>query len=275
MKTRREFLELGTLAAFGMAAGCRTAPCGKAFTVDGIRIGVQMYSVSELWKSDPAAAFRRLKAMGYDGVQSVQFFLMDHTELEKMLDGEGLSIVDMPFRKPFVTPDRFNEYVEFCQRFKVDFVFMPYAKLGTAAEWRNLADWLVELGGKFKPYGIRVGYHNHQHELREHYEGKRPLEFLYETGMPMELDVGHVKLAKDDPVEWLGRLKGRVPSIHAKPGGGYSVGGEGDANDWNAIFSAAAAAGTKWAIVECETRRDTYAHVEASMKYLKQLACGK
>ena len=54
-------------------------------------------------------------------------------------------------------------------------------------------------------------------------------------------------------------------------GGGNSIGGEGDANDWRSIFAAAAAAGTKWAVVECETRRNTYADVEASVAYLKGL----
>ena len=49
------------------------------------------------------------------------------------------------------------------------------------------------------------------------------------------------------------------------------VGGKGDENDWSAIFSAAAAAGTKWAVVECETRRDTYADVEASAEFLRSL----
>ena len=268
---RREFLGTGALAALGTVSGCgscchRTGP----FTVNGLRIGVQMYSVDELWKGNPAEAFRKLKAMGYDGVQSVHFFFIKPDELEKMLSDNGLVLADMPFRKSFVTPDKFNEYVEFCQRFKVDFVFQPREKASTAAEWRRHSEWLLELGEKFKPYGIRVGYHNHQHEFKEHFEGKRPIEFLYDAGVPMELDVGHTKLAKDDSVAWLNRLKGRVPSIHAKPAGGNVVGGKEDANDWKAIFSAAAAAGTRWAVVECETRRNTYEDVAASMKFLKE-----
>ena len=265
---RREFLGMGAMAALGTAAGCRVCG-GKPFAVNGIRIGVQMWSVNDVWKQNPAAAFRKLKAMGYDGVQSLQFFLMDHAELEKMLGDNGLRIVDMPFRRQFVEPDKFSEYVEFCQRFKIDFAYQPSEKAKTAAEWRRHSEWLCELGEKFRPYGIRVGYHNHQYEFTEHYEGKRPIEFIYDAGIPMEFDVGHAKLAKDDPVAWLNRLNGRVPSIHAKPAGGDVIGGRDDANDWKAIFSAAAAAGTKWAVVECETRRDTYADVEASMKYLK------
>ena len=271
MNTRREFMQIGTLAALGAAAGCKTAPRG-GLAVNGVRIGVQMYSIDDLWKDDPAAAFRRLRAMGYDGVQSVHFFFHKPEELEKMLDDNGLEMADMPFRKSFVTPDKFNEFVEFCQRFKVDFVFQPSSNAKTAEDWRVFTDWLLELGEKFKPYGIRVGYHNHKYEFTDSFDGKRPIEMLNGLSIPMEFDVGHAKLANDDPIAWLGRMKGRVPSIHAKPAGGDVIGGKDDANDWKAIFSAAAAAGTKWAVVECETRRNTYADVEASMGYLRQLA---
>ena len=248
---RRDFIGMGALAALSAATGGRTYG-EEPFAVNGIRIGVQMYSVSELWKSNPAAAFRKLKAMGYDGVQSV-------------------ILVGIFTNHFFFTPDKINEYDEISQRIKVDILIPTREKDATAAEWRRHAEWLAELGEKFKPYGIRVGYHNHQHEFTEHFEGKRPIEFLYDAGIPLELDVGHAKLAKDDPVAWLNRLKGRVPSIHAKPAGGNVVGAEEDANDWKAIFSAAAAAGTKWAVVECETRRNTYADVEASMNFLKGL----
>jgi hypothetical protein len=96
---RREFIRMGALAAFGTAAGCRTASTGGSMAVNGVRIGVQMWSINDIWKDDPATAFRRLKAMGYDGVQSLNFFQMNHDELAKMLDDTGLVIVDMPFRK--------------------------------------------------------------------------------------------------------------------------------------------------------------------------------
>lgn len=271
MKTRREFLEMGALAALaGGATGCCCFR-SNGFAVNGIKIGVQMWSVNDLWKKDPVGSFRRLKAMGYDGVQSFGFYAMDWNELEKMLDGEGLQIVDMPFYMKTIAGDGFVRFLEFCQRFKIDFVFEPYMKQPTATAWRKHVEELVAASARFSAYGIRVGYHNHQHELRQNFEGKTPLEFLYDAGLPFELDVGHVKLAGRDPVAWLKKLPGRVPSIHAKPGGGNSVGGQGDANDWPAIFAAAAAAGVKWAIVECETRRNTFEDVETSMTFLKGL----
>ena len=164
------------------------------------------------------------------------------------------------------------KFLDFCKRFKVDFIFDPFEERKTLDEWRELAGTLSTIAGRFAVHGIRVGYHNHQHEIRLQFDGTRPIDILFDAGLAFELDVGHVKLAADDPVAWLVRLQGRVPSIHAKPGGGNAIGGEGDANDWKAIFETAAASGTKWAVVECETRRDTYQDVEDSMDYLKSMA---
>lgn len=268
---RRDFIRTSAFASLAAALGGCRSWTGGGLAVGGIRIGVQMWSVDKLWKRDPAAAFRRLKALGYDGVQSFGFLAMDWNELGRMLDGEGLRIVDMPFYMKNTKPGEFERFVEFCQRFGIGFAFEPWSKYATGADWRRHAEELAALGERFAKYGIRVGYHNHQHELKTHFDGWTPLEYLNAAGLAMELDVGHVRLAGGDPVAWLGRLKGRVPTIHAKPGGGDSVGGAGDANDWSAIFRAAAAAGTEWAIVECETRRDTYADVEASASFLKGL----
>lgn len=275
MVTRRGFIGTCSLAAAGFGIGGCKSPFGGAssdsLAVKGIRIGVQMWSIDKIWKNNPAAAFRRLKDMGYDGVQSIGFLKLDHDELEKMLSDTGLQIVDMAFRTSMLAPNNFGKYLEFCQRFKIGFVYDPMQKFSTGIEWRRHADWLAEISQKFKPYGIRVGYHNHQHELRQYFDGKTPMEYICDAGLDMELDVGHIKLAKSDPVRWLEMLKGRVPSIHAKPGGGNSVGCADDANDWPAIFSVAAMAGTKWAVVECETRRDTYEDVAASISYLRNL----
>ena len=268
--TRRNFLAASSAAALWTAGGCCHFAGNGGLAVKGVKIGVQMWSVNDLWKKDPADAFRKLKALGYDGVQSIGFYTMNWDELEKMLNGEGVQIVDMPFFPRFLDKGD-SKFLDFCKRFGVDFIFDPFEQCKTADEWRKLAGTLAEIGGRFAQHGIRVGYHNHQHEFREKYDGKSPFEMFYEAGLPFELDVGHVKLADNDPVEWLGKLKGRVPSIHAKPGGGNAVGGEGDKNNWPAIFAAAAAAGTKWAVVECETRRNTYEDVAESMKNIRKM----
>ncbi len=239
-----------------------------------LRLGVQMWSVDELWRKDPAGSFRRLRALGYEGVQSLGFYKMDWNELEKMLKGEGLQIVDMPFRANMLTTQGdFDRFVDFCRRFGVDFVYEPWIDSGLDERgWRARVAKLVEWRAKFAAVGIRTGFHNHQIELTTKFaDGTCPLDAFEQAGVDFELDVGHAKLAGSDPVAWLQRLAGRVPSIHAKPGGGRAVGGAGDRNDWGMILPEAAASGAKWAIVECETRRNTFEDVTESANYLKGL----
>ncbi len=241
---------------------------------NSLRLGVQMWSVDELWRKDPAGSFRRLRALGYEGVQSLGFYKMDWNELEKMLKGEGLQIVDMPFRADMLTTQGdFDRFVDFCRRFGVDFVYEPWIASGLDERgWRARVAKLVEWRAKFAAAGIRTGFHNHQIELTTKFaDGTCPLDAFEQAGVDFELDVGHAKLAGSDPVAWLQRLAGRVPSIHAKPGGGLAVGGAGDRNDWGMILPEAAASGAKWAIVECETRRNTFEDVTESAKYLKGL----
>ena len=94
MKTRREFLELGTLAA--LAGSARAFGGEMPLAVKGIRIGVQMWSVNDLWKKNPADALRRLKALGYDGVQSFGFLAMDWKHAVLHEDGRARLLGQVP-----------------------------------------------------------------------------------------------------------------------------------------------------------------------------------
>ena len=51
---RREFLKVSSLAAAAAALdGCRSFG-GSGFAVNGIKVGVQMWSVNDLWKKENA-----------------------------------------------------------------------------------------------------------------------------------------------------------------------------------------------------------------------------
>lgn len=263
---RRTFLGLLAATAGAFATGC----CSVGGSGRRLRLAVQMWSVDKLWRKDLPGSFAKLRAMGYEGVQSLAFLDQDRKALEKALRDNGLIVVDMPFRRAMMAPDRINSYLEFCDQFGIRFIYDPWEPCKTADEWSKVADELAELAVKLAPRGLRVGYHNHRVELETRYpDGRTPMDILADRGLPFELDVGHVKLGGGDPVAWLRRLSGRVPSIHAKPGGGNWTGCAEDANDWSAILPAAVSAGAEWAVVECEERRDTFADVDASARYLR------
>lgn len=229
-----------------------------------------MWSVNDIWKDNPAAALEKMRALGYEGIQSMAFWKWDRKDLHRLLDDHGMVLVDMPIYLSHVTPDALNSTVEFCKEFGVDFVFVPHHKGKTEEDWRKLADGMVEAAGKLAPYGIKMGFHNHQVEFKTKFDGVSPMDmFFARPELAFELDVGHATLAGEDAVSVLKRIQGRVPSIHAKPGGGLSCGDKDDRNDWKGILAACADMGTRWAVVECESRRNTYADIEASACFLK------
>ena len=263
----------GALALAAMA-GCTSAPAPSA--PGRLRLACQMWSVKDFWEKDPekgfAEAFPRLRAMGYEGVQSMAFWNVDHDRLAALLDANGLKLADMPVSFDHVEGTNVASTVAFCRRFDVSFVYIPWFKGKTAAEWREFCARLAAAGRRLAPYGIRVGYHNHVHEFTEPLQGEYPADILKaDRNVNLELDIGPVTESGNDAPTWIAALSGRIPGLHAKPYGATAAGAPGDRQDWPKVVAAARKAGVKWFVVECEKRKDTYADVEASAAYLKPL----
>jgi sugar phosphate isomerase/epimerase len=69
--------------------------------------------------------------------------------------------------------------------------------------------------------GLKVGYHNHDHELRAQIDGRSALETfadLLDPSVLLELDLYWAAAAGADTVALLQRLGDRVVAVHAKDG---------------------------------------------------------
>lgn len=269
---RREFLG-GVLGAAGLAAvsGCAGLACGDR----RLKLACQLWSVKDLWQKsgDVTSVFPQLAAMGYEGVQSAAFLDCDLDRLEKALDFSGLSVADQPVKFEQVeSPAALAKTVAFCRRFGVSFVYIPWTRPATLAGWREFASKLDDIGRRLAPEGIRIGYHHHLHEFHDRVEGAYPADVLMaHPGFAFELDVGPILEAGRDPAAVMRSLPGRVPGIHAKPYPGTFAGAPDDRQDWPAIVAAARAIGTRWLVVECEQRKDTFDDVRASAAYFRGL----
>ncbi|WP_102193254.1 sugar phosphate isomerase/epimerase family protein [Microbacterium aurantiacum] len=85
-------------------------------------------------------------------------------------------------------------------------------------ETARLLNEAAEIGA---PLGIRVGYHNHAHELEAVFDGVTGLEVLagfLDERVVLEVDLYWVARAGQDPVALLQRLGDRVIAVHAKDG---------------------------------------------------------
>ena len=137
----------------------------------------------------------------------------------------------------------------------------PYAGLGyfafdgTRENYDAFIAQFTPVAQVLKDNGKYFMYHNHAHEFQK-LEGKtvfaRMTEDMPADLMGFTLDTYWVQVGGADPAQWIEDLSGRVPCIHLKD---YAYGqkmapiGEGNLN-WNRIFKAAEAAGTKFMLVE-------------------------
>lgn len=141
--------------------------------------------------------------------------------------------------------------------------------------WKALADKLNRAADRLAPFGLGVGYHNHDAEWRP-INGKRPMEILAAETKPsimLQLDVGTCLAGGADPVAWIQGNPGRIRSLHCKdwspdPNLGYKVlFGEGKA-DWKGIFQAAEhGGGVEYYLIEQEGSR--YPELETAKRCLE------
>jgi sugar phosphate isomerase/epimerase len=282
MVNRREFVRAGAAAAL-LAARGRSRQLHS--------IGVQLYTVRSVLPQEPAKVLGAIEAAGYKEVECTWAGLdkiwpalkatklkptsihLDSTQVTKAPAGEldkALADVKQKGFKYAVMP------------------YLPPAERGGLDVIRKLADKLNEAGQKCKAAGVGFCYHNHAFEF-EPMEGTTPFEVMLDRCdkklVQIEMDAFWVSVAGHDPVEMLGKLKGRVPLLHVKdkaqgtevmykesvPRTAFKEAGAG-VIDWAKVLRAAESAGVDHYYVEQDqTPGDPVESLKQSYAYLSKL----
>jgi len=225
-------------------------------------IGAQMYTVRDYCKTpaDIAESCAKVKAMGYDGIQVSAFGPIEPQELKRILDGEGLRCA-----ATHVSLDRLKnepeKVIEEHQILECSYVaiggFFPKQEWSLAL-WEDFVRTYNGIAERFEGTGIRIGYHNHSHELAPA-DGMRPLDLLIEKLAPsvwLEIDTYWIQHGGGDPAAWIERVSGRIPCVHFKdmtitPSRQQKMTEIGAGNlNWPRIIEACRAAGVEWYLVE-------------------------
>jgi sugar phosphate isomerase/epimerase len=269
---RRGFLKTAACAAGYAFAGSRVLGGERAVKP---RVGVQLWSVRTLCEKDFTGTLKALKDMGYAGVQCGGFFGHTASELRTIFADCGLAAAGMQMQvDKVVKAENLAASVAFAHELGAPYLFVPWFDAKTPDEWKRFGEQMATAAVAFKAAGIRLGYHNHQHEFRDTFDGLCKWEFLFKNTSPdvcQQLDIGHCTLAGADPAYWIGKYPGRMPAVHAKAASKTSgaVGGPTDAVKWDAAFAACEANGTEWYVVEAEVHPDALDDVRASVNFMK------
>ena len=184
-------------------------------------IGYQLYSAREEAEKDLLGVFKKLKELGYDGVEFAGFYGYTADEIAVMLKETGL--VAMSDHVPYsrIMDDMFaviSDHVKIgCKYIGIPFLEPEDrpGQPGFAAVIRNI--W--KFGRLCKEAGIQLLYHNHDFEF-EKISGMYALDFLYaaidEDTLKTEIDVCWVNYSGEDPAAYITKYAGRAPIVHMK-----------------------------------------------------------
>ena len=181
-------------------------------------IALQIYSVRDDAAADFAGTLKKVKEMGYDGVEFAGLYGCSPAEVKKLCEEIGLVPVSahVPFVDMMKNPDLLKEYKEIgCQ-----FVVIPYL----TEEYRPGNPKFAEvIGGakllavKAKEVGLKLCYHNHDFEFKK-VDGEYAIDILYREVpelMP-QFDCCWVSVGGEKPVDYIRKYAGRQEILHLK-----------------------------------------------------------
>jgi len=289
---RRTFLQSsiasGVLASFPLPSLAETHQIAK--------VGVQLYTVRDSMKTDFGGTIAKVASVGYKEVEFAGYFNHSPKEVRSILDSNGLTAPSCHVSLD-VVQNKWPETIDAAKIVGHSYIVCPYIdekERKTADGWKHVIETFNKAGEASKKAGIQFGYHNHWWEFGPDASlgGKLPYDYLLASTDPnlvvMEMDLGWISVAGQDPLKYFQRYPGRFPMVHVKdfkslphlapdqiasfhadklekedmtaPGSGII--------DWKRIFSHSDEAGIQHFFLEHDSPKDPFATLAEGYKYL-------
>ncbi len=260
------------------------------------KVGIQLYTLRELFNQDFEATIAKVAEIGYREVELSSSLKASAKEQKAAFVRLGLT-APSTHKTYEELGDRWPSTLEDCKFFGCHYVVIP----GVTDEIHNkpdgykiAAETFNRAGEISKKAGIQLCFHNHWAEFVPNAAGDRPFDILLKYGDPqllkMEMDLGWSSVAGIDPLKYFAKYPGRFPLVHVKDFKKlptheqvYSGNFDGDqtiANmvavgsgivDWKRIFAHSEQAGIKHYFVEHDMPKDPLQVARDSYEYLSKL----
>ena len=265
-------------------------------------VALQLFSVRDDMSADFEGTLRKVKELGFQGVEFAGLFGHDAETVKKLLEEIGLEAVSA-----HISIDEFlanpESVIDTYVKIGCKYAAIPYLvqeRRPGEAKWEQTVEEIKKIAVMAKAKGLQLMYHNHDFEFVE-INGKYALDELYDTISPdlleTEIDTCWVNVAGVNPASYVRQYAGRATILHLKDfAGGKTdnmyelIGIESDKPKYTKAFEfrpigygkqdvptlleAAEAAGTKWLVVEQDSPSMGKTSIECaqmSINYLKTL----
>ncbi|MBQ8209042.1 MAG: sugar phosphate isomerase/epimerase [Clostridia bacterium] len=245
-------------------------------------IALQFYSVRDEAEKDFYGTLKKVKDMGYEGVEFAGLY--GHTPEEVRDMCKELDITPISAHVP--VDDMINDIEGSVAAYKTigcKYIAVPYVteeRRPGAEKFAETVEYIKKIGAECKKNGMTLLYHNHDFEFIK-IDGEYGLDILYKSVdadlLQTELDTCWVNVGGENPAEYVLKYTGRAPVVHLKdfimkgkdkPQKLYDLIGIDDetesadeedfsfkpvgygVQDMPAIIAAAEKAGAKWLVVE-------------------------
>ena len=254
------------------------------------RIGMQLYTVRDLMKTDFEGTLAKVAAVGYREVEFAGYFDHAPKDVRAILDQNKLSSPSEHVSYE-VVQNKWQETLDAAHVVGHKFIVCPSIDESgrkVSGSWKKAAEVFNHAGEASQKAGIQFAYHNHAWEFEPLADagGKLPYDILLAESDPklvkMEMDLCWSTVAGQDPITYFDRYSGRFPLVHVKDwtkGAGGKMGekdghmadvGSG-AIDWKRLFAQSKKAGIQHYFVEHDEPASPLDSLQNSYKYLRDL----
>lgn len=263
-------------------------------------IAVQVYSVRDDANADFYGTLKKIKEMGYDGVEFAGLYGNKPADIKKWCQEIGLVPISahVPLTDMLMNPvGVLSAYAEIgCKYVAVPYLIPEHRP--DSPNFPYVVEFIASICKVAKSFGMQMLYHNHDFEFMK-VDGKYALDILYDTIpaelLQTELDTCWVNVGGEVPADYIKKYSGRSPVVHLKDfvgeksddmyeligiekkaptrPSGFEFRPVGMGNqDFPAILAASQDAGAEWVVVEQDQATIGLSPMESikkSINYLK------
>ncbi len=200
-----------------------------------VQSSIQLFTIRDAMEQDLEGAIAEVASRGFTAVEPYDFVrradrIAAALEANGLVAPSGHAFVVM---ESFVNPDgsstdsenpTWDETFDAAEKLGMTTIVEPYTEPALWSDREAVDHIAARLNAASKAAagrGLKVGYHNHNHELEAEFDGVTGLEYLasqLDPDVALEVDIYWVERAGVDPVELMSKIGDRVKLVHAKDG---------------------------------------------------------